>query len=61
MRRFAFLLLLLVLAALGAHSSAQAPPSEPARSGAGDEEALSTFEPTEKVPADTAVAFPVDI
>ncbi|MEO1084795.1 MAG: hypothetical protein AAFY88_11190 [Acidobacteriota bacterium] len=62
MRRLAFLLLLLLLLlALGAHSAAQAPPADPGRSGAGGEEPLSTFEPSEKVPADTAVAFPVDI
>ncbi|MEM1182438.1 MAG: hypothetical protein AAGM22_29090 [Acidobacteriota bacterium] len=59
-RRLAFVLVVLLIAAWVLHSSAQGP-AEPARSGAGDEESLSTFEPSEKVPADTAVPFPVDI
>ena len=51
-----------IVALVGTHSVAQDPePPEPGRSGAGAERQLETFEPTEKVPADSAVAFPVDI
>lgn len=58
----------------GPHSVAQSPgPSEPTpekpnpekpnptQSGSAADETLETFVPTEKVPADTGVAFPVDI
>lgn len=70
MRRLRFsalLALLALLLLLGAHSSAQAPPAptEPAAAEpagtASAPEPLTTFEPSEDVPADVAVAFPVDI
>ena len=62
------LLLAVFLLLMGPHSVAQTPGSgassqdpTPTRSGAGTEEELETFVPTEKVPADSGVAFPVDI
>lgn len=53
-----FLLLVLLLALWGGAVVAQGP-DEPTADAAQD--ALETFEPTEKVPADNAVSFPVDI
>lgn len=63
-----------VVAILGPHTAAQDPPAkdpasasesteapEPGQSGEGSRRQLETFEPSEKVPADSAVAFPVDI
>jgi hypothetical protein len=47
-------LLLLLLALLGVASSGDAPPPP-------KDEPLPTFEPSEKLPADGAVTFPVDI
>ena len=61
-RRLLLLALLTVLAWLGVHLAAQSPPAVgPGTSGTGGEEELETFTPSERVPADTAVAFPVDI
>ena len=63
MRRLRLPLLILILAALGAYSAAQAPPagdSGATESGATSEE-LPAFQPSEQVSADVAVAFPVDI
>ena len=60
----ALLLLAFFLLLMGPYSVAQTPGSSdptPTRSGAGTEEELETFVPTEKVPADSGVAFPVDI
>ena len=58
-------LLVLAVLVLGPHSAAQGPEAvpqpSPSRSGAGAEEELETFVPTEKVPVGSAVAFPVDI
>ena len=48
------LFLLMALAALPG-------PEAPAQSPAGQEEELETFVPTEKLPADSAISFPVDI
>ncbi|MEM6794209.1 MAG: hypothetical protein AAF725_09515 [Acidobacteriota bacterium] len=61
MLRNARLLLLVLAAALltGPTSTAQNPAA--GRSGEGPEESLETFDPSEEVPAETAVAFPVDI
>lgn len=47
------LFVLLVLVAVVATAPAQAPPAQ-------DDE-LETFVPTEKLPADSAISFPVDI
>ncbi len=49
---YALLALSLIAGALWA-SSSQEPPAK--------EEELEEFEPTEKVPADSSVSFPVDI
>jgi hypothetical protein len=47
---------------VGSHSVAQSPAeSDPTQSGGASDESLETFVPTEKVPADTGVSFPVDI
>lgn len=56
-------LLLLVAAALGGSLPATAPAASPAepQGGAVGEEELETFVPSERLPADSAVAFPVDI
>ena len=65
MRRLRLPLLILILAALGAYSAAQAPPAGAGQSGAGQagaaSEELPAFQPSEQVSADVAVAFPVDI
>ena len=69
MRRLRLPLLILILAALGAYSAAQAPPASESgstdQSGAGQagaaSEELPAFQPSEQVSADVAVAFPVDI
>lgn len=53
-------LLLLLAATLGGPAPAALPATDP-QTGAGDEEELETFVPSEKLPADSAVAFPVDI
>lgn len=59
-------ILLLTLLVLGPSSTAEDPTSAVALSGdgvdgSGDEEALDTFVPSEKLPADSAISFPVDI
>jgi len=55
--RLAILLLLLfALAWLGSTAG-----QTPGRSGAGESEELDVFVPSEKVPADSAISFPVDI
>lgn len=60
-----FLVLLLVLALLGLNTTAQdTAGQDTAGSGsapAETEEELESFVPTEKLPADTAISFPVDI
>lgn len=67
-----FLLLILVLAAIGPTTPAETPGQEggaqppvegPDRSASetATGEALETFVPTEKLPADSAISFPVDI
>ncbi len=53
---FSLLLLLLALALLGPATPAQDPAGQDA-----DEQELETFVPSEKLPADSAVSFPVDI
>lgn len=56
-------MLLLLAAALGGSAPASAPPAPPAepQGDAVGEEELETFVPSERLPADSAVAFPVDI
>lgn len=51
-----FGLLLLVALSLGGVAPAETP-----QTGAVGKEELETFVPTEKLPADSAVSFPVDI
>ncbi len=63
----AFALFLIALLSIGPETPAAdpgQPPGEPPAAAAeppGDGEPLETFEPTEKLSADSAVSFPVDI
>ena len=52
--KLSLLLLLLALALLGPATPAQGPQDA-------EEQELETFVPSEKLPADSAVSFPVDI
>jgi hypothetical protein len=53
---YALALSALLVGGLWAASAQQAPPKPPM-----EEPELEEFEPTEKVPADSSVSFPVDI
>lgn len=57
---FVILLLLLVLGLAGLTTTAQDTAGPPSTSGEPEQE-LETFVPSEKLPADTPVSFPVDI
>ena len=52
------LLLLAMLFTPGSGAAGQAAPAEPPEE---QSEEAQEFEPTERVPADTAISFPVDI
>ncbi len=62
-----FALLILALASIGPDTPADDPgqaaqePPAPAGTPEAEDEPLETFEPTEKLSADSAVSFPVDI
>ncbi len=57
-----FLLLIAALALLGPATPAEAPAAAHGSAQQDDsEEPLETFIPTEKLPADSAISFPVDI
>lgn len=54
-------LLLLLAAALGGPAPAASPTAGPQTGTEDDGQELETFVPSERLPADSAVAFPVDI